>query len=191
MRVGRVEKGRKGEGWGGVGGVVLPHYSRSAGVPAAMAPLPTALARPRRRTESRPTSFISPASTEVTRGRSAARIQSPGVTDGVADQPSLKVFHLFFILGKRKKKIKKLRPQAHFPRRPPPGRLYGYVRRPRRCCACLNFYCVLMKLPKRRRDCLFIAGLLRRNMPALACSPGLRDSRRVIDKEMCDFIMMC
>lgn len=88
---------------GGGGGVGLPHYSRSAGVPAAVAPLPTALARARRRTESRPTSFISPAATEVTPGGSAARIPSPGVTDGVADQHSLKVFHLFFILGKNKK----------------------------------------------------------------------------------------
>lgn len=141
-------------GWGGCSGEVgLPHYSRSAGVPAAVAPLPTALARPRRRTESRPTSFILPAATEVTRGRSAARIQSPGVTDGVADQPSLKVFHLFFILGKSEKK-KKMRPRAYFPRRPPPGRLYGYVRRPWRCCCRLFEF--LLRLDETANTALWL-----------------------------------
>lgn len=129
-----MQGGRRDEGFGGggvrvVGGVGLPHYSRSAGVPAAAAPLPAALARPRRRTESRPTSFISPAVTEVTRGRSS-RLQRVARSDrwscrSAQPQSVSFVFHL----GDKKKKRR--RPQALFPRRPPPGRLYGYVRRHR------------------------------------------------------------
>lgn len=90
----------------GLGGVGLPHYSRSAGVPAAAAPLPAALARPRRRTESRPTSFISPAVTEVTRGRSS-RLQRVARSDrwscrSAQPQSVSFVFHL----GDKKKKKK-------------------------------------------------------------------------------------
>lgn len=66
---------------------------------------PAALAQRRQRTETRPTSFILRAVMEVMQESNLAQNKSPGVTDGVTgregNQLSLKVFHLFFISGRR------------------------------------------------------------------------------------------
>lgn len=169
MRVGRVEEGW---GWGR-----LPHYSRAAGVPAAVAPLPTALARPRRRTESRPTSFISPAATEVTRGRSAARRSHPVARSdrwscrSAWPQSVSIVFHLG-------EKEKKMRPRAHFPRRPPPGRLYGYVRRTRRCRRLFEF---LLRLDETANTALWLpvyCGVVMSQYVGAGVSAGLEGQQR-------------
>lgn len=65
---------------------------------------PAALAKRRRRTETRPTSFILHPMMEVTQESTLAQNKSPGVTDGDAKQEGnqlgLKVFHLFFISGR-------------------------------------------------------------------------------------------
>lgn len=77
---------------------------------------------------------------EVMQEGASAQNKSPGVTDGVAEregnQLSLKVFHLFFISGRRLK--------AHFLMTEPARLTLWLCKAPERCV--FEFYYIFMKL---------------------------------------------